>query len=64
MLLRFALKEPAKPALYFVYNELQIKQPKIAEVQIQPDGPHTIRPVRRLSKDERKGIEAFANLGL
>jgi hypothetical protein len=53
MYLRFT---SIKPALYSVHNAAQTK---IAEVKIQPNGPHEIRPLRRLSKRERQSIAGF-----
>jgi hypothetical protein len=44
-----------KPALYAVHASK-----KIAEVKIQPDGPPTITPMRRLSLAERRSIAVFA----
>jgi hypothetical protein len=51
--LRFTL---LRPALYSVHNA---SQNKIAEVQIQPNGPHKVTPVRRLTPSERQSIAAF-----
>jgi hypothetical protein len=54
MYLRFT---SIKPALYSVHNAAQTK---IAEVQIQPNGPHKITPpARRLTTLERRSIAAF-----
>jgi hypothetical protein len=53
MYLRFTL---IKSALYSVHNAAQTK---IAEVQIQPDGPPKVTPARRLTAQERRSIAAF-----
>ena len=45
-----------KPALYSVHNAAQTK---LAEVQLQPDGPPKVTPARRLTTLERRSIAAF-----
>jgi hypothetical protein len=48
-----------KPALYSV---LDASSKQIAEVKIQPAGPPTVTPARRLSLAERRSIAAFAKM--
>jgi hypothetical protein len=54
---RYAL---IKLALYSVHDATDTA---IAEVKIPASGPHTITPIRKLRRNERRSIAAFAEKG-